>query len=99
MKITSDVTQETYNTDKLERECGKVEYNGKTYWLTPQAYSDNYCGLGSTMAVYKAIVIDADGNTCKAIWRIKDGFDGDDEADACDWNNVWVMYDANGYEI
>jgi hypothetical protein len=87
MKITSDVTQETYNTDKLERECGKVEYNGKTYWLTPQAYSDNYCGLGSTMAVYKAI------------WRIKDGFDGDDEADACDWNNVWVMYDANGYEI
>lgn len=67
---------------------GTVNHNGKTLTLTQQAFLD--CDGSSTGERYwRAILLcrDEDGNEYRVHWKIYDGFDGEDEGDACDWES------------
>lgn len=65
---------------------GTVTHNGKTLTLTQQAYLD--CdGSDTGERYYSASAIDADGNEYKVRWEIYEGFEGEDEGDACDWDS------------
>ena len=65
---------------------GTVNHNGKTLTLTQNAFLD--CdGSNTGERYYSAGAIDADGNEYKVRWEIYDGFDGEDEGDACDWDS------------
>ena len=64
---------------------GTVNHNGKTLTLTQQAYL--HCdGSDTGERYYRASAIDSDGNEYKVRWEIREGFDGEDEGDACDWD-------------
>lgn len=74
-----------------ERIYGPVlSYNGVKVALTQEAYLDNN---KSQEACYKSRGVDADGNTYYIEWTIKDGFDGDDESNACDWGKYYIEKD------
>ena len=64
---------------------GTIDHNGKTLTLTQQAYLDGD-GSNDCEGYYSASAVDADGNDYKVRWEIRDGFDGEDEGDACDWD-------------
>jgi hypothetical protein len=65
---------------------GTVNHNGKTLTLTQQAFLD--CDGSSTgERYYSAGAVDEDGNEYRVHWKIYDGFDGEDEGDACDWES------------
>ena len=64
---------------------GTIDHNGKTLTLTQQAYLDGD-GSNDCEGYYSAAAVDADGNDYKVRWEIRDGFDGEDEGDACDWD-------------
>jgi len=38
-------------------------------------------------ACYLALAVDADGHTYRVTWYPREGFDGEDEGDACDWDS------------
>ena len=64
---------------------GTVQHAGKTLNLTQIAFLD--CdGSNNGERYYSAGAVDADGNEYKVRWEIYDGFDGDDESNACDWD-------------
>lgn len=45
-------------------------------------------------AWYQAQAVDEDGNEYTVLWTLADGFDplyDDDEGDACDWDNPFVI--------
>ena len=65
---------------------GTVYHNGKTLTLTQQAYLDSD-GSNDCEGYYSAAAVDADGIDYKVRWEILSGFDGEDEGDACDWEN------------
>lgn len=63
-----------------------VEYDGKSLILTQDAYAD--IDPRDTSAIcYLASAVDTDGNQCRVVWYPYDDFEGDDEGDACDWDN------------
>ena len=64
---------------------GTVNHNGKTLTLTQQAYLHGD-GSDTGERYYRASAIDSDGNEYKVRWEIREGFDGEDEGDACDWD-------------
>lgn len=65
---------------------GTVQHNGKTLSLTQHAYLD--CdGSNDGERYYSARALDADRNEYKVRWEICEGFAGDDEGDACDWDS------------
>jgi hypothetical protein len=65
---------------------GTIKHGSKTLALTQNAFLD--CDGSSTgERYYSAGAIDSDGNTYMVRWDIYEGFDGEDEGDACDWEN------------
>ena len=64
---------------------GTVNHNGKTLTLKQHAYLDGD-GSNDCEGFYSAAAIDSDGNEYKVRWEIREGFDGEDEGDACDWD-------------
>lgn len=81
-----------YENHKGEIEMEKVEFEGKTYTLTQEAYITESGGV----TCYEASGIDEDGNDVTVTWDIKDVWldeDGqlngllEDGGEACDWNN------------
>lgn len=72
----------------MAQDFGTVQHGDKTLTLTQQAYADRDHGLVEAGSIiYRAIATDAEGNEYRVIWAQYDGFDGDDESDACDWSN------------
>lgn len=69
---------------ELERKYGSVEFEGKQYILTQDAY------LHGThdQPYYRAHAIDATGNEYYVLWSVVDGWDQmDDASNHCDWQN------------
>lgn len=65
---------------------GTVQHNGKTLNLTQQAFLT--CdGSNTGERYYSAGAVDADGTEYRVRWEIYEGFAGDDEGDACDWDS------------
>lgn len=65
---------------------GTLNHNGQTLTLTQQAFLD--CdGSNTGERYYSASAVDAYGNQYKIRWEIYQGFDGEDESDACDWEH------------
>ncbi len=72
---------------------GTVQHAGKTLNLTQNAFLD--CdGSNNGERYYSAGAVDADGNEYKVRWEIYDGFDGDDESNACDWENPSLIVEC-----
>ena len=65
---------------------GTVHHNETLLTLTQQAFLD-YDGSNTGERYYSASAVDADGNQYKIRWEIYEGFDGEDEGDACDWEH------------
>jgi len=86
MKIYNSYLGQEFDSEKLEREFGTVEFDNKKLYLTQQPYIE----LGD---VYRATAIDTENNVYEIEWDIKDDFDpstDEDESDACDWNKYTV---------
>lgn len=66
--------------------CNVVEYDGKSLILTQDAYAD-VDPRDTKAGCYLASAVDTDGNQYRVVWYPYDDFDGDDEGDACDWDN------------
>jgi len=87
--------------DTCKKENGSVNYNGVEYALLSQAAidSDNegnaaYFAAGFSRQQLADYHADYDGDFdplfakhARVMWSIVDGFDGDDESNACDWEN------------
>ena len=72
---------------------GTVQHNGMTLTLTQQAFIT--CdGSNTGECYYSAGAVDADGNEYKVRWEIRDGFDGDDESNACDWDEPSLIVEC-----
>lgn len=69
----------------MDSNFGTIQHAGKTLTLTQQSYLD--CdGSNTGERYYSAGAVDSDGLEYKVRWAILDGFDGEDEGDACDWD-------------
>lgn len=67
-------------------EDSTIRHEGKSLILTQDAYAD--LDPRDTSAIcYLASAVDTDGNQYRVVWYPYDDFDGDDEGDACDWEN------------
>lgn len=68
--------------EELEKKFGEhVEFNGKSYWLTQEAY------LTGEYPYYEASGIDKHGRECTIYWTIdKNYYENDDQGDDCDWD-------------
>ena len=65
---------------------GTINHNGKTLTLTQQAYL--HCdGSDTGERYYRASAVDAEGNDYRVRWELYEGFDGEDESEACDWDS------------
>lgn len=71
MKVYSEVLNQEFDTEELEKVMGTVEHEGKILYLTQQAYADNY----QDGVAYHANAIDKEGNTYKVIWLTTDEWD------------------------
>jgi hypothetical protein len=88
-------------TDKKinEQKYGTVEFGGRIYILTQQAYCDNYGTDGGVRYYAHAVAKnDADTNKYKVVWATTDEWDNhqkndetcsfcEDESNACNWDN------------
>lgn len=65
----------------------KIEFEGKNYTLTQEAYYSN-----GNEGQYQASALDEDGNAYIVLWRILDGHEDDDNEDTmCDWDNPFAV--------
>jgi hypothetical protein len=72
-------------------ECAKAYgLYDDTYALTQLPYVGQGCFRGSYEACYKARAIDVYNNEYVLRWPIKDEWNGEDESDACDWEEFQV---------
>jgi hypothetical protein len=77
-----------------------VNFKGKVFTLTQDAYADNYGTDGEVR--YYASAVDSDGNVYRAIWETTEEWNEaeaaykatgevngyiEDESNACDWEN------------
>ena len=84
--------------DELKIKCGECSYNGKLYVLVQNAYCTNGVRYGEACAVYEACAIcpedgeDEDGYyqvymiTWYPIEYDEDDWRGEDEENACNWD-------------
>lgn len=77
----------------MEKDYGKVTFNGKEYTLTQDAYYeyDEFGGYYTANAKMTQPIIDDYGDEvkCSVKWDIKDDYDSaeQEEEDACDWDS------------
>jgi hypothetical protein len=86
MKLYNSYLGREFDTEKLEKQFGTVEFDNKKLYLTQQPYID----LNN---VYHATAIDMEDNIYEVEWDIRDDFDprtDEDESNACDWNKYAV---------
>ena len=84
----------------IKKDYGTVEFEGKTYTLTQDAYAENYGTDGAVR--YYAAAVDADGNEYLVTWETTEQWDEaqeeyketsevngyiEDESNACDWDS------------
>lgn len=80
---------------------GHIEgYNGA--FLREIDKDGNDLANGIWGAWYTASAIDDEGKEYQVYWKILDSFDLDedeDESNACDWENPWMVLDENGKNV
>ena len=86
----------TYKKNETEYSHGLIELeNGDFVRLIQDAYLDN--DINGDAAYFASGYLlsededDETGPTVKVIWEIYEGFDGDDESGACDWDSPVVV--------
>lgn len=99
-ELKTEITfEQMLELEKEYENFGSVEFEGKTYKLTENAYSDNYGTDGGIR--YYASATDGKGNEYKVAWDTTAEWDQaneqykqtgeyspllDDESNACDWD-------------
>jgi len=69
----------------MKNKFGTVEYNGKTLWLTQQAYiTNNPYNLQAVM--YEALAVDEGDNEYMVRWLPRQDWLAEDEESACNWD-------------
>lgn len=64
---------------------GIVEFEGKEYTLTQDAYID---GSADETPYYRAMAEDAEGNEYEVFWDVLENWkEIEDEQEMCDWDN------------
>lgn len=91
----------------MDNNYGTVEFEGKTYTLTQDAYANNYGTDGAVR--YYAAAVGADGNRYMVEWETSEEWDAaqddykatgevsgyiEDEQNACDWDNPISVTEA-----
>ena len=90
--MTIDQIIEALKAAKAEN--GSVTFEGTEYILADQAYASNTDGaivyIADAYAVERDIMdyeVGGDLIQHRVTWDVIDGFDGDDESNACDWDS------------
>ncbi len=63
----------------------KINFEGKTYTLTQDAYID---GPAEGTPYYRAMAIDQEGNEYEVTWEVVENWEQiEDESEMCDWDS------------
>ena len=79
--------------EHYETNFALIEHNDKTYYLVQDPYISDRIGEDGIWTALAHTEENEDGEyeEVRIIWTERDGFDGDDTGDACDWDNFEVI--------